>query len=161
MVFFRCSASDQNYTKCSIEFFCSQQALWVSAILSVICLSSSFSHSHVLFLFHIHAYEHALSLSLSLPTNGSMRNTYLGAIFLLYTIGVEQNLVYVLLLLCKKMNAVTYCVASSMAAALEYYGDEAATETVRMFDRFFDCLNTHHSKGQCKRKPNLLPHVYV
>ena len=51
-----------------------------------------------------------------------------------------------------------------MAAALEYYGDEGATETVRflqMFDRFFDCLNTRHSKeGQRKRKPDLFPYVY-
>ena len=51
-----------------------------------------------------------------------------------------------------------------MAAALEYYGDGAATETVRFlrtFDCFFDCLNTRHSKeGLRKRKPDLFPYVY-
>ena len=51
-----------------------------------------------------------------------------------------------------------------MAAAVEYYGDEGATETIRFirtFDRVFDCLNTCHLKEELHQgKPDLFPYVY-
>ena len=52
--------------------------------------------------------------------------------------------------------------SSSVAAAMEYFGDTETVETqkfVRIFDRFFDCLNTRHPKeGILKRKPDLSPY---
>lgn len=52
--------------------------------------------------------------------------------------------------------------SSSVAAAMEYYAEAETVETmkfVRVFDRFFDCLNTRHPKeGLLKRKPDLSPY---
>ncbi len=47
-----------------------------------------------------------------------------------------------------------------MADAIEYLGDEDAKETVRfvkIFDRFFDMLNT--DEAHFKRKPDLEPYM--
>lgn len=58
---------------------------------------------------------------------------------------------------------ILYCqvLSSSVAAALEYYGDPETRETqqfIRYFDRFFDCLNTRHPHGVQKRKADLNPY---
>ena len=50
-----------------------------------------------------------------------------------------------------------------MAHALEYLGDDDMVETIifiKMFDRFFDCLNVRClSEGVQKRKPDLQPYT--
>ncbi len=50
-----------------------------------------------------------------------------------------------------------------MADALAYFSDESTTETenfVRMFDRFFDCLNVRSlSEWKSKLKPDLQPYT--
>lgn len=49
-----------------------------------------------------------------------------------------------------------------MYSALTLYNDEQTSETqkfVKMFDRFFDCLNVRcTSEGRQKRKPDLRPY---
>lgn len=52
--------------------------------------------------------------------------------------------------------------SSSVASAMQYYGDDQMKETIRfvtIFDKFFDCLNTRHPReGYVKRKPDLNPY---
>ena len=50
-----------------------------------------------------------------------------------------------------------------MADALAYFGDEETAETekfIRMFDRFFDCMNVRSiSEWKSKLKPDLQPYT--
>ena len=52
--------------------------------------------------------------------------------------------------------------SSSVASALEYYGEHDTSETqlfVKHFDRFFDCLNVRCTlEGMQRRKPDLRPY---
>ena len=52
--------------------------------------------------------------------------------------------------------------SASVSNALQYYNDDDTFETerfVRLFDRFFDCLNTRHpDAGFHARKPDLNPY---
>ena len=53
--------------------------------------------------------------------------------------------------------------SSSVASAMQYYGDNQMKETIRFVttvDKFFDCLNTRHPReGFIKRKPDLNPYT--
>ncbi len=53
--------------------------------------------------------------------------------------------------------------SKSVADALAYFGDESTTETenfIKMFDRFFDCLNVRSlSEWKSKLKPDLQPYT--
>lgn len=50
-----------------------------------------------------------------------------------------------------------------MAKALGYYDDATTVETqrfVRMFDKFFDCMNVRHPTEHIqRRKPNVKPYA--
>lgn len=58
--------------------------------------------------------------------------------------------------------ALLQVLSASVAHAMELMGDPEMTETVkfvRMFNRFFDCLNvTSVSEGRRQRKPDLNPY---